>query len=472
MGSVPSYVPPYVGPAGLVVNSYESILQDNLQAALNIIGQNQYLAQDTWLYQLLSILSLKQADQNAALQLCYNQSSPQTAVGAGLDRDVKMNGLARDVYTYSTCQLTVTGTAGFDIINGFAQDQNGNLWALPNPCNIVGGSVTVIAECTTPGAVTAEADTVTIIAAPQSGWATVNNAAAATPGAPVEPDSSLRARQAISVALPALTPIAATVAAVLAVDGVIRTAPGYPTSGGPGNSIENPTGSTDSWGNPPHSISLVVEGGTPAAVGLAIYLKKTIGCYTNGTTSVVVTDPNTSYEETISYYQPTALPIYVLAVLVGYGTPPTTAALTTVQAALVVYLNALQIGETVSLSALIYEAMAVNAAITAPSFGILSIAIGTATATTTATVVASNDVIVVASNTGIIDGQLVTGAGIPLGTTVANVSGTNITLSAEATVAGTLVPVVFSTLAAADVAMPTFYTVALGAATNVAVVAS
>jgi uncharacterized phage protein gp47/JayE len=470
MGSVTPYIPPYVGPAGLVVNDYQSILADNLQAALNIVGQNQYLAQDTWLYQLLSVLSLKQADQNAALQLCYNQSSPQTAVGAGLDRVIKMNGLARDVYTYSTCQLTCVGTAGFNIINGFAQDQNGNLWALPSPLTIVGGSVTVVAECTTPGAVTAEPGTIVIIATPQSGWATVTNASAATPGAPVEPDSSVRARQAISVALPGLTPIASTIAAVLTVNGVIRTAPGYPTSGGPGSSIENPTGADDSWGNPAHSISLVVQGGAPADVALAIYLKKTIGCYTNGTTSVTVTDPNTGYEETISYYQPTSLPIYALVTLVGYGVTPTSAAAAAVQAALVAYLNALEIGETVSLSALIYEAMSVNAALTLPSFGVQSMVIGTATAVTTATVTLGSDVITVASAVGIIDGQLAVGSGIPAGTTVINVSGTNITLSANATVAGTLVPVVFSTLAAADIAMPTFYTAALGAAADVAVV--
>ena len=89
---------------------------------------------------------------------------------------------------------------------------------------------------------------------------------------------------------------------------------------------------------------------------------------------------------------------------------------------------------------------------------------------TTATVTLGSDVITVASAVGIIDGQLAVGSGIPAGTTVINVSGTNITLSANATVAGTLVPVVFSTLAAADIAMPTFYTAALGAAADVAVV--
>ena len=93
--STPPYVPPFVGPAGLTVASYASIFPDNLAAYLNIYGQNQYVGQDSAIYQLLSILSLKQSDANLGLQLTYNQSSPQTAVGAGLDRQVKMNGLAR-----------------------------------------------------------------------------------------------------------------------------------------------------------------------------------------------------------------------------------------------------------------------------------------------------------------------------------------------------------------------------------------
>jgi hypothetical protein len=257
---------------------------------------------------------------------------------------------------------------------------------------------------------------------------------------------------------------------VLAVPGVTRVAPGYPTSGGPGTSIENPTGSTDSWGNPAHSISLVVENGATAAIGLAIYLKKTIGCLTNGTTSTVVTDPNTGYQETISFYRPAYLTIYVYCVLHGYGGTPTTATDAAVQAALVAYLAALAIGETVSFAALIYEAMAINNLLTSPSFGVQTLLIGTAAANTTATVTGAMNTVTVASNTGIANGQYVFGAGIAPGTTVTNVSGTTVTLSANATTGGTLVPLVFSAMGAADVAMTNYYYVALGAADTTFVV--
>jgi len=471
--STPPYVPPFVGAAGLVVNGYPSIQADNIQKFLNIYGQNQFVGPSSAIYQLLSILSLKQADQNAALQLDYNQSSPQTAVGAGLDRVVKMNGVAREPFTYSTALLSLTGTPNAVVTGAAAQDQNGNLWTLPSPFTFSpGGSFAATATCTTPGNVAAEPGTISIVATPQIGWApptgTVTNNAAASPGLPVETDSQLRARQAISVALPSTTPISATIAAVRAVPGVTRIAPGYPTPGGPGTSIENPTGSVDSpWGNPAHSISMVVEGGADSDVALAIYDKRTLGCFTNGTTSVAVADPVTGFLNTMRFYRPTYVAVYLLVQLTGYGSTPTTATVAAVRAALVAYLNSLSIGETVSLSALIYEAMNVNASLLSPAFGV-SITMGVATATTPGATINGSNAMTVSSGTGIVIGQLITSTSVPIGTTVTNVVGTSVTMSANATFTGAA-PTVFSTLTATDLVMPNFFYVAQGLVAGVAV---
>ncbi len=372
----PPYAPPSVGPAGLVVSNYPSIMADNLQAFLNIYGVNQYVTPDSFIYQLISLLSLKQADVNLGLQLAYNQSSPQTAIGAGLDRIVKMNGLARAPFSYSTAVLHLTGVPGTVITNGVAQDTNGNLWALPASVTLAGGAIDVTATCTTPGSVAAQPSTINIISTPTLGWNSVTNTASATLGLPVETDSRLRARQAVSVALPSKTPLAATLAAIMAVPGVSRIAPGYPTPGGPGTSVENPTGTTDSWGNVAHSITMVVEGGADLAVATAVYNKKTIGCAMNGTTSVAVTDPATGFTTTISFYRPTYAPIYVNCTIHGYAGTPTTAVVSAVQTALVNYLNALAIGETVSIAALSYEAMAVNTQLNAPAFGVQTLVAG------------------------------------------------------------------------------------------------
>lgn len=468
--STPAYFPPTVDASGLRVPTYQSILADNLQAFLNIYGANQYVAPDSAIYQFLSIISLKQADVFLGLQLAYNQSSPQTAVGAGLDRQVKMNGLDRAPYSYSTALLTLTGTSGTPVSNGAAQDQNGNIWALPTVVTLVGGSTTALAVCTTPGAISAAAGTINIINTPQANWTSVTNAADATVGLPVETDSKLRARQSISVALPSTTPVAATLAAVLAAQGTVRVAPGYPTPGGPGTSVENPTGAVDSWGNPPHSISIVAQTTNTQNVANAIYAKKTPGCFTNGTTVVPVVDPVTGVTINISFFQPTNLPVFVLVKLTGYGAAPTTAAIAAVQTAIVNYLNALSIGETVALAALYYEAMAVNANLVAPNFGIQSLQIGTQTVTTTATFGSGATTMTVASATGVVSGQLVVGVGIASGTTVVGAPvGTTVTLSLATTAAGSAVSTAFSTLAAADVVMPNFYYAAQGVTANVSV---
>ncbi len=432
--SIPAYAPPSVGSAGLTIASYQSIMSDNIQGFLNIYGQNQFIGYSSAIYQLLAIISLKQADQNLALQLVYNQSSPLTAVGAGLDREVKMNGLARDPFTYSTVALTVTGIAGKVISNGFAQDQNTNLWALPNPTTITGGSITVTATCTTPGNVTAEPGTVTLINTPTNGWAAVTNAVAAVPGLPVEPDSSLRARQAVSVALPALTPIAASIATVLALPGVTRVAPGYPTPGGPGTSIENPTGTTDSWGNPANSVTLVVEGGVTNSVAVAIYAKKTPGCRTNGTTSVVVADPNTGYLNTISFYRPSYTAPFIGVYLHGLA-GFTSTALTAVQAALVSYLNSLSIGEAITYSVLYGVVLDTMPSLSQPLFSVKSLTLGL-TATGLFTVVPGSS-----AGTGYVVGDVLTvvQSGASGGTvTVTSVSGGAVTeFAAQATSFGT-----------------------------------
>lgn len=360
-----AYVAPFIGASGLTIPTYQEILADNIAQFLRIFGANQYVGEDSAIYQLLSILSLKQSDTLEALQYAYNQSSPTTAIGAGLDRIVKMNGIARAAYSYSTAILTVVGTAGTQINNGEAQDSNGNLWLLPETVTIpVGGTIDVTGTCSTPGNITAEAGAISIIATPQAGWTSVTNAAAATPGNAIETDSQLRARQAISVSLPSHTMLDGVIAAIAAVPGVIRY-----------NVVENDTNETDGNGNPPHSITAVAEGGTELDVATAIYNQKGIGCYTNGTTSVEVTDPNSGLITTINFDLPTFVPVYVslsLQPLTGF----TSAMAAAVQTAIVNYLNSLEIGEIVTLSALYAAAMSIVLSLVNPPFSIRALTLG------------------------------------------------------------------------------------------------
>ncbi len=302
---------PTIGPTGISAPSYADILASLKASAQSIFGPDVYLEADSQDGQLLAIFAKAQSDQNDAAIAAYNSMSPQTAIGAGLSSRVKLNGLARNVASNSQATVVVTGQVGAVITNGLAADTTGNLWALPASVTIpTAGFINVTATCQTPGAIAAAPHTITSIATPQLGWQSVDNVASASPGAPIETDPQLKARQAASVALPSLSITDGVVAAVKALTGVTEVEP-----------YENDTGATDANGIPAHSLSLVVTGGDTDAVANAINLKKGPGAGTYGNTAVTVTDVS-GIPKIIHFYRPTNVPITVqvaIHALAGYS---------------------------------------------------------------------------------------------------------------------------------------------------------
>lgn len=361
-----AYAPPSIGPTGLTIPSYNDILAYYLVNFASLYGATVDLEPANSDYQLLALFALAVSDAMQLAQAVYNNQSPNFAVGAGLSSLVKINGLARKVATASTCQVTLTGTPDAEIDNGIVQDISGNLWNLPATVFITGGSVDVVATAQQVGAINITApNQITAIVTPTAGWTAVNNNAfVAVVGSPVETDAQLRARQAVSVELPSVSPVAGTQAAVLAVAGVTRA-----------SVVDNPTGSTDAFGNPPHSVTAVVEGGVAADIAMAIYLKKTIGCLSNGTTSVTVTDPITGNTESISFDYVTPTPIFLIinAHIINGGGTLSAAQVATIQTAVAAYLNGLQIGGVISFGELVQAAaLAVNPNSEAPVISIRS----------------------------------------------------------------------------------------------------
>lgn len=331
---------PTISTTGISAPSYADVL-DFLQSQYkSIYGADIYLGSDSQDGQFLAVLATAINDANAAAVAIYNSFSPATGQGAALSSNVKINGIARELPTYSTVDLTITGQAYTTISNGIAQDVNGYHWNLPASVTIPsGGSIVVTATCETVGAIAAPAGTVTIIATPTLGWQTVTNDSAAAAGAPVESDAALRYRQSISTALPSLTVMDGIVGAVAGVAGVTRYA-----------AYENDTGSTDANGIPAHNISMVVEGGDSMAIATAIAAKKPPGTPTYGTTSETVID---TYGNVIpvNFYRPTEVPISVAITikgLPGYNSDIGAQ----VVAAIAAYINALTIGTDVLLTRL------------------------------------------------------------------------------------------------------------------------
>jgi uncharacterized phage protein gp47/JayE len=469
-----SYAAPTVTSAGLTVSGYSDTIAYFKQALQNIYGQNEYLEDDSVLYQMASLFALCTSDTAAGLQLLYNNRSPLTAIGSGLDPlGVLCGDVIRGTGSYSTAPMTLTGKTGKTITSTELEDQNGNIWYIPDGLAIgSAGTASTTATANDVGAVTAAKDTITIVVKPQDGLTSVTNTADATPGTSIETDSEYRARMVISQALPGITMLASTQAALESVSGVTRA-----------NVVENDTGSVDSYGNPAHSISCVVEGGAVVDVATAIWTYKGVGAYTNnatngtdnpGATSYVVTDPNTADTTTIRFSYVTDIPISVvmtIKALNGYTTSTTAA----IRTALVSYLNSLDIGQDVTISSLYATALSVLESLSSPTFSVTACSAGSLAATTTGSPVIGTNTVTVASATGIVTGQYIVdgtnSAAFVSGTTVTNVSGTTVTLSNNATASYTSDALNFFTVGTTDIAM-NYYDVAEGLAANIVLVVS
>jgi hypothetical protein len=248
---------------------YPTFLQFVQQSYQGIYGNDVYLGADSMDGQWTAIEAQALYDTAALGSATYSSFSPISAQGVGLSRLVKINGLAREIPTNSTAILTIVGIAGTVITNGIAVDTLNQQWILPGTVTIpMGGSINVTATSQVQGAIQAAANTITGIYTPTNGWQTVNNAAAATPGSPVEQDGTLRARQIVSTANPSVCVLEGTYGAVANVTGVTAT-----------EVWENDTGVPDGNGQPPHSIFVVVKGGSVPAIAQAIQVHKTPGTF-------------------------------------------------------------------------------------------------------------------------------------------------------------------------------------------------
>lgn len=331
----------YIDQDGFHLPEYPATLEALQQRLRDIFGADLYLEPDSQEGQLAAIVALAQQDTYALAAAVYNAFSPQTAQGAGLSRMVVINGIRRHASGYSTAPVRCVGVAGTIIRGGQLEDDAGRKWDLPAEVVIpVAGEITVTATAQEPGDIRAAAGEVSTIATPCRGWQSAVNTEAATPGRAVETDAALRARQAVSTALPSLTVFEGTLGAVGAVEGVTRWR-GY----------ENDTNQADANGLPPHSICLVVEGGDSTAIAEAIALKKTPGCYTHGDVEILTRD-EMGVPNPIRFYfaKPVRVRVRVtLKPLAGYLSSTAGA----IKANLAAYVNALPIGESVMVSRLL-----------------------------------------------------------------------------------------------------------------------
>lgn len=357
-----AYTAPYIDDAGLHIPTYADIRDDLVEQFKSIYGQDIYLENDSQDYQMISVFALKTYDTMQLLQIVYNNHSPKTAVGTGLDFLVKLNGIRRKEASHSTCEVTLTGTAGTSIAAGVVEDESGNQWTLPENIVLPDSAMQVTATCVPLGAIEAAAGTINKIVNPQKGWTAVTNNDAAIPGRPVETDEQLRYRQMLSVAIPSQNMLDSTIAGLASVVGVTR----YKV-------YDNDTNETDTNGIPGHSIAAIVEGGTDAEIAKQIYLRKGPGGGTFG--EIATTYINSDGLQTIvRFSRPTYVPINI-NVQLKPGKSYTSSVAATLKSNIDKYINSLDIGYNVTITGILTAVSAAVTNATLPNFSLSGITI-------------------------------------------------------------------------------------------------
>lgn len=354
-----SYYSPYINPAGLHIPTYQEILDDLVTEMKNIFGDDIYLEEDSQDYQQLSIFARKIYDTNNLAALVYNNRTPITAIGTGLDNLCALVGITRKPATASTVQLTITGDPGTVITDGKATDGTYN-WSFEEVEIPSNGTITVNATCDTTGNITALPNTIVKIATPTFGWLGVTNNQAAEAGIDVESDEELRGRYAVATYGSALSIFDGITAAVSDLNGVSKLA-----------AYENDTGDVNSLGHPAHSITYVVQGGDTEVIADTIYRKKTPGCYTNGDVITdIVTDSGTTIP--IRFYRPTQKNMYVRISITPLASW-SSGYIEQIKEQVANYINSLGIGESVYRSAVTSIAMSVMENFQAPAFSVTAV---------------------------------------------------------------------------------------------------
>lgn len=333
----------------------------------SIFGSDIQVEPDDMDGQLLGIFSERLSDLDQLAEDTYNSLNPNTAAGVALSRVVQFNGIRRQAGSYSSADLSLTGTPGVTVPAGslVKSTVDNTIWATQNDVIFDGnGLATVTAKCTVMAATYASAGTLTKIDTPIYGWFTTTNALAAVVGKTEETDEELRIRRKAATNTPAQCILDAVYGAITNLSGV-RVARVY----------ENYSDAVDGNGQAPHSIYAIVEGGTAADIAAVIWKKKTAGTTMVGALSQSVVDSQ-GFTQTVKFSRPTYVNAYIVVNVTkrpGYPTDGTAR----IKTALTNYGLTLTMGEPLLNSRLYTPAN------TIPNHYITSIWVGTSAGPTT-----------------------------------------------------------------------------------------
>lgn len=284
----------------------------SIQAGVRgIYGANANLDPDTADGQYLGVFAEAISDLAGILEQSYNGRSPAGAIGAGLARLVRINGVTKKEPAFSEAPVTLGGVPGTFIpagsLVGSSSDATLKFATAADYTLDGGGAATGQAKAQVAGPIVATAGALDTPLTVISGWTTVTNSADATLGTTGETDAQLRARRAASVALPSQAILDGLEAALLQLPGVEQALV-----------RENPEDTTqtlaDGGALTAHSIEVLVKGGDNLQIAQTIWLKRSLGVTMVGLHTETITDSQ-GVDHVINFDIPSAgifeKPIYV-----------------------------------------------------------------------------------------------------------------------------------------------------------------
>lgn len=380
MASISSVPSIQFTPAGVVIPTEAEVLA-GVQADIDqAFGGGLNPALETPQGQLASSQAAVIADKNAEIATITNQVDPQYADGRFQDAIARIYFLTRKGATSTSVLATVTGPVGGIVTAGtLMQDTSGNTYAATGDITIgSAGNATGEFQNVKTGPIPCPAGTLTKIY--QAGAAdSITNATDGTLGRDVETRADFEYRRQNSVEIHANGTPGAIYAEVFGISDVLDC-----------YVIDNPTGAavlkgSTNYSVAAHSVYVAVVGGTDAEVAAAIWRKKDLGCDMNGDTTVNVTDesgyshPQPGY--IIKFERPAALPVLFDIQIANSALLPSDI-ISITKAAIIARFNGTdgttreRIGATI-LASRYYGAIAS----VAPTASVISILIGTVTAT-------------------------------------------------------------------------------------------
>lgn len=328
-----------VDSTGFTIKTLQEVLAD-LDASLRTeLGENLRLDADSVLGQIRGALGTEISLVWEALGEVAAALDPDQAVGVYLDALAALSGITpRQQATRSTGTITVNGTSGTVIPAGSrVRDAASTVTVETTAAATIAGATSVPVQALTTGPIEAAASSLTVIVTPVAGWSSSTNAAALTPGQNIESDLQLRARREASLQ-----------ASGTGTDGGIRAALLEIVE--QAVVLSNRTNSTAADGTPAHAVRAILypdpnSATVEAAIATAYFGQLPAGIQAWGTSVTATVTDSQGVDHTIEWDYATEVDVYIdVTVTLAPGSDVVAA---DIQAAIVAYVNALEVGDDV-----------------------------------------------------------------------------------------------------------------------------